>query len=157
MAIRGTKPQATATKKRAGNPGGRPLNALEPTVDAGEPMAPEWLPAEAKAEWCRVMPILLKSGLVTHLERAILTSYCEAWATYVQASIDLSKYGAVMVSKKTGQPYQGPWINVQSAAERQLRACATELGMTPSSRSRVQAAPTELGEPAGKGRFRVVG
>ena len=153
MTTPGPKPIPTAEKKRRGNPGRRPLNANEATVKPGRPRCPMWLTAEAKKEWKRVTPLLSGAGLLTELERALLTSYCEAWATYMQACKDVATFGVVLVSKNTGQAYQGPWVNVRAMAEKQMRACAAELGMTPSSRSRITVTPQGEEEMEGKGRF----
>lgn len=152
MATRGRKPLATAEKIRRGNPGRRPLNDNEPEVKAVELKAPDHLDAEAKREWARVAPQLATARITCELDRALLASYCEAWSTYVQACKDVAENGAVLISLKTGQAYQGPWVNVRAMAEKQMRACMAELGMTPSSRSRIQAFPAEE-EKGGNSRF----
>ena len=154
MARPGPKPQPTATKKLRGNPGRRPLSEREPEVKASKLTPPRWLGDEAKKEWKRVAPVLLKAKVATALDRAILTSYCEAWGAYIQACKDLAKYGgAVLVSKKTGQAYLSPWLNAKSMAEKQMRVCAVEMGMSPSSRSRVQVSGDDEPDTTGKGRF----
>jgi P27 family predicted phage terminase small subunit len=142
MAIRGRKPQSAAMKKHRGNPGRRPLSE-EPAFEVLPLTPPEWLGGEALAEWNLVSDPLQKNNLVSGIDRAVLVSYCEAWGSYSQACIDVQKYGAVLTSEKTGQKYLSPYLNAKSMAEKQMRACVAELGMSPSSRTRINVSPPE--------------
>jgi P27 family predicted phage terminase small subunit len=152
---RGRKAKPTAAKRLAGNPGKRPLNDAEPQFD-GVPEMPDHLPAEAQAEWKRRVPALVERGVVTEQDVAVLCAYCEAWDQYVTASKNLQKYGAVIVSPKTGTPYASPYQNMMSGARKEMVAYAAELGMTPSARSRVIA--TKPKQDNDKSRFfKVVG
>jgi len=158
MATRGRKPKPTAAKVAAGNPGRRPLNENEPQAEPALMDPPEHLSAEAKAEWQRVAPLLYRSRIATELDRAMLAGYCEAWGNYVMASQQVQQYGAVLLSKNTQTPFQSPYLNVMSMALKQMHTFAVEMGMTPSSRSRVQAAGGSETKTDGKGRFfKVVG
>ena len=47
-------------KQLEGNPGKRPLNEREPTPPKGTIRCPNWLEAEAKKEWERILDTLLK-------------------------------------------------------------------------------------------------
>ena len=49
MATRGRKPKPTETKRRAGNPGNRPLNEAEPTATPGAPPRPDHLDEDGRA------------------------------------------------------------------------------------------------------------
>ena len=49
--IRGRKPIPTVLKRRAGNPGKRPLNENEPEPEPGAPEPPSHLNAEAREVW----------------------------------------------------------------------------------------------------------
>jgi len=153
MATRGRKPKPSALQKLQGNPGRRALNDQEPQIEPSPIEPPDFLNEEARAEWARVCPLLFQARMITDLDRAIFASYCEAWATYVRACKDVAKFGTVLVSAKTKQAYQGPWVNVRSMADKQMRACAVELGLTPSSRTRIQVARETGQDETGKGRF----
>ena len=135
--IRGPKPKPTALKRLAGNPGNRPLNDREPDIPMGVPECPDHLNAEARAEWERVVPILEAAGTITELDLAALVNYCLWWAIEQDAARGVEKYGALYMSKQK-QPYQSPYLGVLSNASKQVHTWATELGMTPSSRSRVK-------------------
>src|SRR5699024_2659886 len=49
------------------------------------PEAPEWLPAEARAEWERVVPELARLELAKPVDRASLTAYVLTWQRIVDA------------------------------------------------------------------------
>ena len=100
------------------------------------PRCPSHLAPEAKREWKRTAPKLAAAGILTELDRAVLSAYCEAWGNYVQASQQVQKYGSVLPSPN-GSVFQSPYINVLSMAMKQLREFASELGMSPSSRSQL--------------------
>lgn len=143
----GPKPMPTVERLRRGNPGGRPMNKREPKPRKGRLVCPRWLDEEARREWKRLEPLLRDAGITTSVDRAVLAAYCRAWSRWVWACKATDKNGAVIVSKKTGQAYQGPYVNVEAMYEKQLRACEAELGMTPSSRTRVQVTQTPQEAP----------
>ena len=150
---RGRKPQPTAQKRLAGNPGRRPLNEREPEIEPALMDPPEHLGEEARKEWERVMELLFRTGIITELDRSTLCGYCDAWATYVNASQQVQQYGAVLVSKKTKSPFASPYLNVMAMALKQMNTFAIEMGMTPSSRSKVTAAEVKPDDSQGKLRF----
>ena len=47
--------------------------------------APDWLAPEARAEWDRVVEAYAEAGVVTPLDRAMLATFCELWARFVEA------------------------------------------------------------------------
>jgi P27 family predicted phage terminase small subunit len=51
----------------------------------------------------------------------------------------VQKYGEMLISKKTEQPYQSPYLNMMTAAAKQMVSFAAELGMTPAGKARVKA------------------
>jgi len=136
MATRGRKPLPDAVKSRRGNPGRRAASDGV-KVEAKAPPCPSHLDKEAKKEWRRVCKKLVELKIVTELDRAVLTGYCEAWSLYVQASRDVQEHGTVAISEK-GAVYQSPYVNLMATAMKQMQAFAAELGMTPSARSRVK-------------------
>ncbi|MBN2024069.1 MAG: phage terminase small subunit P27 family [Pirellulales bacterium] len=138
MATRGRKPNPSALNRLRGNPGKRATNKREPKIKAEIPPCPRHLDAEAKKEWRRVAGILQKHGLLTQVDRAVLVAYCRAWSLFVEADRHVRERGMTMVSPKTGAVYQSPYMNQLTAAMKDLVRFAAELGMTPSSRSRVK-------------------
>lgn len=153
MATRGRKPKTRAQKERAGNPGKRPLNDREPEYEAKAPRCPAHLPAEAKREWKRRVAELHEAGAVSPCHIAVLCAYCEAWARYVKASKNVQEFGEVIVSPKTKTIYASPYLHILTAAEKQMVAYAAELGITPSSQSRIIGGKVRGDKASGKSKF----
>ena len=145
--MRGRKPKPTEVKKLAGNPGNRPLNAREPQMPSGGE-AFDAVPLElhhdlvASSEWERLAPMLRKARVATEADRASLMALCQQWSRYLEANGSVAKAGMV-VRSPSGYPMPNPYIAISNKA---LTICVklwTELGLTPSSRSRVIAGDDE--------------
>jgi P27 family predicted phage terminase small subunit len=74
----------------------------------------------------------------------------------VDADKSLQKYGSVIIAPKTQWPTQSPYLNIMLSAMKQMNSFASELGITPSSRGRVQTVKVEKKDPK-KRFFGVVG
>ncbi len=123
--------------------GGRPVTA-PPAFRRIPPRPPTWLSREAKAEWKRVAPGLVRLDLLKEEDRAALTAYCETWATYVEALRDMRKNGLTVQNtarRKDGTEStwitKNPAVAVAETAAKQLRAWCHEFGLTPSAEARV--------------------
>ncbi|HFD40867.1 MAG TPA: phage terminase small subunit P27 family [Anaerolineae bacterium] len=140
--MKGRKPKPTVLKKLAGNPGKRPLNEGEPQFPRFKraPSPPEHLSEEAKTEWRRVVRMLMDAGLFTAADRAALALYCEAWGRWVEAQRMVAKSGQV-ITTQSGNLIQNPYLGVANRAWEDLRKILAEFGLTPSSRSRLNASP----------------
>jgi len=123
--MKGRKPIPNTLKLLRGNPGRRPI-VPSPDPAPGIPEAPEIVAGEARVEWDRMVPLLAPIGLLTPVERAGLTAYCLAWSDYVEA-------------RRTGKG--------RTAAFACLMKTCVELGLTPSSRSRIKV---EVAKPKSK-------
>jgi P27 family predicted phage terminase small subunit len=143
----GRRPKPTALKLLDGNPGHRAMNNSEPLF-TGIPTCPKHLDKVAKAEWKRVAGELAATGLLTTVDRAALAAYCSAWSRWVTAEEAIQKFGMVIKSPKSGFPIQNPYVGVANTALDHLRKFASEFGMTPSSRSRINVSSTpSAGDP----------
>lgn len=134
----------TVIRKLRGNASKRPLNDREPTFTpaAGAALeAPEFLTAEARAEWDRVAPELNTSGLLAGVDRMALAGYCQSFARWVEAEREISAKGSTMTlyddDGAAKYVQQSPWVGIARAALDHMRRFAAEFGMTPSARSRV--------------------
>jgi P27 family predicted phage terminase small subunit len=134
----GRKPKPTKLRLLEGNPGKRPIRKDEPDPALAIPTCPPHLSEEAKKEWERVTPMLEKLGLLSQIDCAALSLYCQAWGRWVEAEEALRTYG-VMVKSPNGFPMQSPYLAVANRAMEQIRAMLTEFGMSPSSRTRAHA------------------
>lgn len=149
--MRGRKPIPTAMKKINGNPGKRPLNDSEPTPPKGEPDMPEHLNETGREAWLWLSEMLGVMGLLAESDRAIMSLYCDTWSEYVDAREKVNTYGMVLLSKG-GVPYMSPYMMAESMLKKQLTQYLGELGLSPSSRSRLHVTKMK-NEEAGKSRF----
>lgn len=103
------------------------------------PDAPDHLSADARAEWDRVTPLLEQMGIIADIYRAPLAVYCQAWGRYVQAERKLVELGEDGTVDTTPSGYKqiGVWLQVSNRAADQMKAFASEFGMTPSAIQRV--------------------
>ena len=142
----GRKPKPSAVKELAGNPGKRALNKKEPKP-SGVPACPTCLDAAAKREWTRISRELIAVGLLTSVDRAMLASYCDAYSRWSEATAELNELrrtkgkSVLVVGTKTGYPMQNPLIGIINTAADQMRKFGAELGLSPSSRTRLAAEP----------------
>ncbi|MCC9154895.1 phage terminase small subunit P27 family [Streptomyces parvulus] len=119
--------------------GGRKVNA-GPAFRRIAPKPPTWLSREAAAEWRRVAPGLQRLDLLKEEDRAVLTAYCETWSQFVTATRQLHDEGltreVVTVRKDGGESRRTvahPAVAIARGAGRELRAFASQFGLTPSS------------------------
>jgi P27 family predicted phage terminase small subunit len=148
--MKGRKPKPTAQRRLDGNPGHRPLNTREPptaALDATFDTPPPELPPGAQEEWKRLAPLLRRAHQVGPTDRTVLMAVCIEWARYLEAMAKVQKLGPV-VTTPNGYPMTNPHLSI---ATRALAACTKlwpELGLTPSSRSRISTvAPASPDDP----------
>lgn len=131
----------TAVKAIQGNPGRKPLPKDEPVYHV-KTTPPAWLSDRARREWARLRPHLERLGLLTVADRAAFAVYCDAYATMVELTEDIREHGRTTLSENGVEiPRPAVWMRKQAVAE--MRAFLLEFGLTPASRSKVQAKVAE--------------
>lgn len=118
MATRGAKPKPTALRLVTGNPGKRPFNPLEPTPK-GRPTPPVPMRGRPLALWRRYVS---RAWWLTETDSHACWLWCQLAA---EAEVDV----AAMTAARIGQ----------------LRACASEIGFNPASRTRLAGPPPSSG------------
>ena len=153
--MRGRKPTPTHLKLIAGNPGKRPLNRNEPKPRIAIPTCPAHLNPSAKAEWKRLAHQLQALGIISHLDRAVLAAYCQAYGRWVEAERKLKETPALLKTP-SGHVQPSPWLGIASKQLELMHKFMGELGLSPASRSRVSAYPSLRAKPwefGGGGKF----
>jgi P27 family predicted phage terminase small subunit len=156
--MRGRKPVPTDLKVLRGNPGHRPLNVDEPALPPVESEAFDTPPLEltgdaaAIAEWGRLAPMLRAARQVTEAERGSLIALCQQWSRYLSANSKAEAAGMVIKSP-SGYPMPNPYLGIANRALTHCTKLWGELGLTPSSRSRVSATPAPSGADAQRQRY----
>jgi P27 family predicted phage terminase small subunit len=144
--MKGRKPKPTAVRRLEGNPGHRPLNTREPIPDALDEsfdVPPPELDAYpgAQTEWTRLAPLLRRCRQVSAADRAALIALCLEWGRYLETMQKVAVMGMV-VRTPTGYPMTNPYLSIATKALAACNKLWPELGLTPSSRSRVAAVPS---------------
>lgn len=98
------------------------------------PKAPTWLSPEARKEWRRVAPLLVERKTLTEGDLGTLEGYVTAHARMIEAERTIRVEGATYLG--TSGPKRHPAVTTQDAALKTMRLFASELGLTPVSRSR---------------------
>ena len=135
--MRGPKPIPTHLKLISGNPGKRRLNDAEPIAPPAIPEAPAHLSARARLEWDRSALLLKDSGLLSNLDRNIFANYCQAWGRLQEAEEGIAKTG-MLVKSPSGYVMQSPFLAIINRCMAQIASYGAELGLSPSSRSRIR-------------------
>jgi P27 family predicted phage terminase small subunit len=119
--------------------GGRKVST-GPAFKRLPPEPPEWLTAEARAEWDRVVPGLSRLDILKEEDRAVLAAYCETWARFVEATRNVQENGLTITNRATRKDgtesewtTTNPAVGIASTAGKELRAFAAQFGLTPSS------------------------
>jgi P27 family predicted phage terminase small subunit len=101
----------------------------------------------AKAEWRRIAPKLARLGLLTLIDRASLAAYCQLWSRWQKAEAVLQRDGLTFMTPN-GFLQKRPEVTIARESMALLRNFSTEFGLSPASRSRVQAvSPAEEIDP----------
>lgn len=145
--MRGRKPKPTAQRVLEGNPGKRPINEQEPAppplhagpLATGDSETPEELAEQPLAiqEWQRLAPMLRACRQITEADRAALIALCLEWGRYLEAHRKVRALGLV-VKAPSGYPMTNPYLTIATKALANCNRLWPELGLTPSSRSRVK-------------------
>lgn len=153
---RGPLPKPAALRLLEGNPGKRALNLSEginPQVEI--PSAPRHLSPEARKEWKRITPLLEELGLISGLDRAALSLYCQAMGRLseletafngmVQLQVDNGMsypdavYAASHSVTPSGYAQQSVIVQLIKSHREQVNRYLMHFGLSPAARGRVQA------------------
>jgi len=105
------------------------------------------MPDEGKKAWKHLVPQLEGCGVLTEIDEHALQMYCSTYARWRAAEREVD--GLELLSIEMGEKgyvQQSPCVVVAQKYFAQLKGMMTEFGMTPSSRTRVQAANAEIDE-----------
>ena len=144
--MRGRKPLSTAEKERRGSfvPHPERRNKREPKPPSGKPTKPKHLDTYASKKWNALVKLLDQMGLLNKADVDLLELYCVTYSGYRRALEHVAKTGMVLVTREDhGQQVEvrrNPFsVELHKYADR-LQKLLSEMGLTPASRSRVQAA-----------------
>jgi P27 family predicted phage terminase small subunit len=106
---------------------GRKPNVVEDAAALpAVPRAPTWFSKDAKAEWRRVMPLLIERKILTDADLGCTENYCLAIGRVREFEKAIQRTGVTELAL----------VRAQDKAMQTARQLAAELGLTPVSRSR---------------------
>ena len=147
----GRPPQPTKLRLLRGNPGKRKINRREPQPVAEVPSCPDWLSAEAKEVWKDTVALLSQLNILARVDRDALTAYAQVYVRWRATEQWLDQHGLVYPLRdekgKIRCMQQFPQVSIARNYLQAVRAFQTELGMSPSARSRVHEIPGFLRDP----------
>jgi P27 family predicted phage terminase small subunit len=114
--------------------GTKPHLVIDNEAVSTSPPAPAWLSKDAKLEWKRVIPVLVKRRILTTGDLGSLENYCTAMGQVRRAECHLQTYGDLIDVEGTLK--RNPSVGIQADAMTRARLLGAELGLTPVSRSR---------------------
>jgi P27 family predicted phage terminase small subunit len=94
---------------------------------------PAELTGEARLEWDRIVEELAAAGRLDRTDRAIVSTYCLAWAAHQAAALQVARHGSV-IKWPNGLPGPSPFYKVQKETATLLRGLLADLGLTPAAR-----------------------
>lgn len=143
----------------SGNPSKKNAAELQAEVQQGmlaaeAPPMPDWLDPDAQAEWGRVVPDLIKLGLITGLDRQALAQYCEAVSDYRRWTLKIREMNESLCSPdrgdvqtyRTGAKDLSIWRKLRNDAERRADAAGAKFGFSPMARRALRAQIAPQGE-----------
>jgi P27 family predicted phage terminase small subunit len=150
--VRGPKPKPTEAKRLAGNPGKRKLTN-SPRPASSLPIAPDGLSSAEIQIWNERAAALSPVGMLTDADRAIVKRSCQVSGIADQLHAQLlAKPGRDVPGlyeidhTESGTPFLvgAPYLTQFRQYVNLERLILAELGMTPSSRSRVLPGEADL-------------
>nr|WP_205520629.1 phage terminase small subunit P27 family [Propylenella binzhouense] len=93
---------------------------------ASAPRPPTWLSKDAKAEWKRIMPLLIERRVITDADMGSVENYC----------VSIGRVREIERMIRAAGTVDPALFRMQDKATQTARQLAAELGLTPVSRSR---------------------
>ncbi len=140
----GRRPKPTILKLLYGEKNKDRINKNEPKpIPIIEiPPCPDALDGEARKEWERQAPELVRIGLLTKIDVGVFVMMCQAWGNFIESISKLKKHG-LLLKEKDEKIKINPYHRIMQENITQYLRIAVELGLTPSARSKISIKKTE--------------
>jgi P27 family predicted phage terminase small subunit len=111
---------------------------------ACRPRRPSTLSPGAIRAWREIVPDLAALGVLAEVDTTALVLLCETIALWQEATAQTNRLGLII--KDGGRMHRNPYLLIASRAADQVARLLAEFGLTPSSRSHVQAPAQPAGD-----------
>lgn len=142
----GRKPKASAILEAEGayrkNPQRR--NKNEPRAERGYPEKPPVVESceLASEQWDELCKTLDELGILTVADKSLLAMYCQTYAEYIKLHRHIAEHGCKVFNDKGNASQSPEAIQIHRYADRLIKLMS-EMGLTPSSRTRIVAPKKE--------------
>jgi len=121
-------------------------------AQSGAPRAPKGMSQLGLGCWRRMVPRLIEAQVLTELDREMLAAFCECWAAYWDLKAIVQKEGyTTMGSRGNLRPH--PAVGAMKVQLDYVVRLGREFGLTPASRSRIEALPEPPTDPTAEFLF----
>lgn len=131
----GRPPKPAALKRLHGTARADRPQGVE--LPPGCPDCPKHITGEARKQWRRVVPELVKHGIVSLIDASILELYCTAYANWRQAQAEWNSRG-LLIDTPHG-PMKNPAVIVTQDERKECARLGNLLGLDPSGRVKLKA------------------
>lgn len=138
--MRGRKPKPVETHERNGNPSRLDLKSrllISKKINRERPSPPDHLDKTAREHWEKIVPDLEAMGTLAKIDAGSLEALCQAYSNMTRAAKDLKKLDSLFYKTPNGSLQQIPQIGIFNKSASLYKSYASEFGLTPSSRTRV--------------------
>jgi len=111
----------------------------EPMPERARPSAPAGISERGREAWGYVVGVLDRMGVLTEADAMAVELMCEARADWLSARDMIVEAGGEAYTTEAGLIRAHPAVAMRNDAARRLQSLLAEFGMTPSSRSKVNA------------------
>lgn len=144
------KPKPTVLRLLQGNAGKRAINKKEPKAIKANFRVPSHLDPIAKTQWKKLASALDELGVLSETDLSALEQCVETYARIRRLRAEIKKLGGTAYEsiKPDGEVLWKayPQVAQLERAETNHRAYLSEIGLTPSARSKVQVKEKPDGE-----------
>jgi P27 family predicted phage terminase small subunit len=153
---KGRKPIPRSVNKLRGNPGRRRGKSGAMAFQAGLPSAPEYLRGGDLEIWRELTTELHALGIITKFDQHILAVYCQAVGELNKHTAALENESDVIVSTRGGSQLN-PRVRYVKSLREEIAKYASELGLSPTSRNKLELMPKTGGEKPATEQERLAG
>jgi P27 family predicted phage terminase small subunit len=107
------------------------------------PECPDHLIDAAKAEWSRIVRVLVSYRLVADIDTAALALYCQSYGRWQQAESKLKErrdagLDDLIIESPNGYPIRNPWFDIANRCMEDCHKYLQQFGLSPAARTRVE-------------------
>jgi P27 family predicted phage terminase small subunit len=131
----------------------RSIDGEGPPVNPGPPPeCPGWLDGDARGEWARIIPDVMRATALSPVDVMNLAAYCQAYSNWRRCELQIREEGQSFVDGR-GNIRIHPLAKHAVALLGEMRRISQEFGLSPAARRKMDAPAPAGAEEDGFGAF----